>query len=77
MQGEIQKKKENHIPLKYLSLMTHVLYCSWESSGYFIVHNLKGRMLLQCIVVNSEKVSSSLTKILFNGGFVVDFVGNA
>lgn len=34
-------------------------------------------MLLQCMVMNFEKVSEVLSKILFNGGFVIDFVVNA
>lgn len=57
--------------------MTNVLYCCWGLTGYFIVHNLKGRMLLQCMVMTSEKTSQCLGEILFNGRFVIDYVGNA
>ena len=34
-------------------------------------------MLLQRMVVNFEKIPEVLSKILFNGGFVIDFVVNA
>jgi len=34
-------------------------------------------MLLQYMVINFEKIAEVLSGILFNAGFVIDFVANA